>query len=70
MLVKYVKCTNLKDANPVFGIWDDEGGECVMTFKRCLREEAFPNILEDDMGEVRRLHDNTSSTSRCSRITG
>lgn len=66
-----IMCTNLKDSDPVFWMWGDERGECVMTFKRCLREEAFPNILEDDMGEVGRLHDNTSSsTCRCSHIRG
>lgn len=48
--------TDLEDAHPVLLMGLDEWGECVVTFQRGVREEAFPYILEDDVGKVRCLH--------------
>lgn len=46
----------LEDAHPVFGMGCDVRGQGVATLERCLGQETFPYILEDDMGKVGGFH--------------
>lgn len=46
----------LEDAHPVFGMGSDVRGQGVATLKRCLGQETFPYILEDDVGKVGGFH--------------
>lgn len=46
----------LEDAHPVFGMGGDVRGQGVATLERCLGQETFPYILEDDVGKVGGFH--------------
>lgn len=46
----------LEDAHPVFGMGSDVRGQGVAALQRCLGQETFPYILEDDVGKVGGFH--------------
>lgn len=54
----------LEDAHPVFGVGGDVGGQRVATLQRRLGQKALAHVLEDDVGEVGRLHDADAAARR------